>query len=148
MASTDGTISAPTATDPNPVSSSPSTAITEHSSRPAMTPTNPESTQPSTTTSSDHESTSDDRRSRSLTRPTYNTRKSSGTMLIPYDSPDVELKEEENYPPGDARAMSPRRSPEETNKMFDKSRLALTKCVCPCPSTTHFSIEQAAKLRC
>lgn len=47
-------------------------------------------------------------------------------MLIPSDSPDVELKEEENYPPGDARAMSPRRSPEETNKMFDKSRAALT----------------------
>ena len=52
-------------------------------------------------------------------------------MLIPSDSPNVELKEEENYPPGDARAMSPRRSPEETNKMFDKSRAALTKSVYP-----------------
>ena len=52
-------------------------------------------------------------------------------MLVPSDSPDVELKEEENYPPGDARAMSPRRSPEETNKMFDKSRAALTKYVYP-----------------
>ena len=52
-------------------------------------------------------------------------------MLVPSDSPDVELKDEGDYPPGDARAMSPRRGPEETDKMFDKSRLALTKYVCP-----------------
>ena len=59
-------------------------------------------------------------------------------MLIPSDSPNVELKEEENYPPGDARAMSPRRSPEETNKMFDKSRAALTKSVHPYLLTSPF----------
>ncbi|KAF6226258.1 hypothetical protein HO133_009124 [Letharia lupina] len=126
MASTHGTTPALTATDPDPVSSSPSTTTTEQSNIPANVPTNPDSTQPSTTTSSDHESTTEERRSRSLTRPKYMSRKSSRTMLIPSDSPDVELKEEENYPPGDARAMSPRRSPEETNAMFDKSRLALT----------------------
>lgn len=126
MASTNGMTSAPTASDPDPISFSPSTTTAGHSDPSAKTPTNPDSTQPSTTTSSDHESTPDERRSRSLTRPRFTSRKSSGTMLIPSDSPDVELKEEENYPPGDARAMSPRRSPEETNKMFDKSRLNLT----------------------
>ncbi|CAF9929605.1 hypothetical protein IMSHALPRED_007954 [Imshaugia aleurites] len=121
MASTDTTTSAPTATDPDPITSSPSTTTTSHSDAPAKAPTNPDSAQPSTTTSSDTE----ERRSRSLTRPKYVSRKSSRTMLVPSDSPDVELKDEENYPPGDARAMSPRRSPEETNKLFDKSRLAL-----------------------
>ena len=72
-------------------------------------------------------------------------------MLIPSDSPDVELKEEENYPPGDARAMSPRRSPEETNKMFDKSRAALTKSVhpylCPSPFPSLPSLDSAATVK-
>lgn len=69
-------------------------------------------------------------------------------MLIPSDSPDVVLKEEENYPPGDARAMSPRRGPEETDKMFDKSRLALTKCARPCPPYSFIvTVAQAANLR-
>lgn len=133
MASADASTSEPTATDPSPVVSSPSTSTSEHQNTLAKTPTNPDSTRPSTTTSSDHESTNEERRSRSLTRPRFVSRKSSHTMLVPSDSPDVELKEEENYPPGDARAMSPRRGPEETDKMFDKSRLALTKCACPCP---------------
>lgn len=148
MASTDGTTSAPIATEPNPVSTSPSTIASDPSNIPAKTPTNPDSTQPSTTASSDQESitdTTDERRSRSLTRPKYTSRKSSRTMLIPSDSPDVELKEEENYPPGDARAMSPRRSPEETDAMFDKSRLALTKCVLslthPVPPRPFFMIS-------
>ncbi|CAD6571526.1 MAG: hypothetical protein ASARMPRED_004626 [Alectoria sarmentosa] len=126
MASIDGAVSAPTTTHPNPVSISPSTAASDPSDTLAKIPTNPDSTQPSSTTSSDHESITEERRSRSLTRPKFISRKSSRTMLIPSDSPDVELKEEENYPPGDARAMSPRRSPEETNALFDKSRLALT----------------------
>lgn len=133
MASNDPTTSAPTATHPNPVISSPSSITSEHQDTPAKIVTNPDSNQPSTSTSSDHESSNEERRSRSLTRPKYTSRKSSRTMLIPSDSPNVELKDEENYPPGDARAMSPRRGPEETDKMFDKSRLALTKCASPHP---------------
>lgn len=71
-------------------------------------------------------------------------------MLIPSDSPDVELKDEENYPPGDARAMSPRRGPEETDKMFDKSRLALTMCACPQPLSPSLcvTVKQTANQRC
>ena len=141
MASTDPSTSKPMATDPSPVVSSPSISTSEHQNTLAKSPTNPDSTRPSTTTSSDQESSNEDRRSRSLTRPNFTARKSSHTMLIPSDSPDVELKEEENYPPGDARAMSPRRGPEETDKMFDKSRLALTKCACPDPPVPPLSLS-------
>ena len=135
MASTDATAPALPPTNLDPVVSSPPATTVENTNDLTNVTTNPDSTQPSTTTSSDQESTTEERRSRSLTRPTYTGRKSSRTMLVPSDSPDVELKEEENYPPGDARAMSPRRGPEETDKMFDKSRLALTKCACPDPCT-------------
>ena len=59
-----------------------------------------------------------------LQRPKLGSRKSSGTIIIPRDSPHVELKEEE-YDDGDARTMSPRRSSEEIEKMGQEARLAL-----------------------
>lgn len=59
-----------------------------------------------------------------LTRPRLGSRKSSGTIIIPRDSPQVELKEEE-YDDGDARTMSPRRSSEEIEKMGQEARQAL-----------------------
>jgi len=58
------------------------------------------------------------------TRPRLGSRKSSGTIIIPRDSPNVELKEEE-YDDGDARTMSPRRSSEEIEKMGQEARQAL-----------------------
>lgn len=58
------------------------------------------------------------------TRPRLGSRKSSGTIIIPRDSPNVELKEEE-YDDGDARTMSPRRSSEEIEKMGQDARQAL-----------------------
>tara|TARA_R110002003_G_scaffold279_21_gene18169 strand:- start:2238 stop:2489 length:252 start_codon:yes stop_codon:yes gene_type:complete len=57
-------------------------------------------------------------------RPRLGSRKSSGTIIIPRDSPNVELKEEE-YDDGDARTMSPRRSSEEIEKMGHDARQAL-----------------------
>lgn len=57
-------------------------------------------------------------------RPRLGSRKSSGTIIIPRDSPNVELKEEE-YDDGDARTMSPRRSSEEIHKMGEDARQAL-----------------------
>src|SRR5215813_4489240 len=45
-------------------------------------------------------------------RPRLHQRKSSGTIIVPRDAPDIEIKDEE-YDEGDARAMSPRRSIEE-----------------------------------
>jgi hypothetical protein len=60
----------------------------------------------------------------STLRPRLGSRKSSGTIIIPRDSPHVELKEEE-YDDGDARTMSPRRSSEEIEKMGQDARQAL-----------------------
>lgn len=57
-------------------------------------------------------------------RPRLGSRKSSGTIIIPRDSEQVELKEEE-YDDGDARTMSPRRSSEEIEKMGTEARQAL-----------------------
>ncbi|KAF2813135.1 uncharacterized protein BDZ99DRAFT_382396 [Mytilinidion resinicola] len=59
-----------------------------------------------------------------LQRPKLGSRKSSGTIIIPRDSPHVELKEEE-YDESDARTMSPRRSSEEIEKMGQEARQAL-----------------------
>lgn len=57
-------------------------------------------------------------------RPRLGSRKSSGTIIIPRDSPQVELKEEE-YDDNDARTMSPRRSSEEIERMGQGARQAL-----------------------
>ncbi|KAF1943548.1 hypothetical protein EJ02DRAFT_130179 [Clathrospora elynae] len=57
-------------------------------------------------------------------RPRLGSRKSSGTIIIPRDSPNVEMQEEE-YDDGDARTMSPRRSSEEIEKMGQDAREAL-----------------------
>ena len=59
-----------------------------------------------------------------LARPTLGSRKSSGTIIIPRDSPTVEAKDE-HYDADDARAMSPRRSSDEIEKMGDDARHAL-----------------------
>jgi hypothetical protein len=65
-----------------------------------------------------------DQDSSKLGRPRLGSRKSSGTIIIPRDSPHVELKEEA-YDEGDARTMSPRRSSEEIEKMGHEAREAL-----------------------
>ena len=86
-----------------------------------------ESSQTSTNTSDGE----DERRSRSNSRsvrPALGTRKSSGTMIVPADHPDVEGKDEE-YPPYDARAMSPRRSSADTDKMVEETRRIVERYV-------------------
>ncbi|KAL9613145.1 MAG: hypothetical protein Q9167_002310 [Letrouitia subvulpina] len=52
-----------------------------------------------------------------LKRPTLVKRMSSGTMIIPRDQPT--LGPEREYPPDDVRSMSPRRSSEITQSIFD-----------------------------
>jgi len=59
-------------------------------------------------------------------RPKLHTRKSSGTIIVPRDDPNVEIADEE-YDEGDARAMSPRRSSEELDRMEDSARQALVE---------------------
>lgn len=61
-------------------------------------------------------------------RPNLHTRKSSGTIIVPRDDPNIEMENEE-YDEGDARAMSPRRSSEELDRMEDNARQALVEYV-------------------
>ncbi|MCJ1430221.1 hypothetical protein MMC29_008138 [Sticta canariensis] len=89
------------------------------------TTTTNSSTAPSIFSSSDMEDAETDT-STTLTRPTLDRRKSSGTIIVPRDHPDVEIREE-HFPPGDARAMSPRRTSVEVEKLGRDTRLALQK---------------------
>ncbi|MCJ1299042.1 hypothetical protein MMC08_001833 [Hypocenomyce scalaris] len=57
-------------------------------------------------------------------RPKLCSRKSSGTIIVPLDHPNVEIQNEE-YPPEDARAMSPRGNSEETDKLSHDTRRAV-----------------------
>jgi len=50
--------------------------------------------------------------------------KSSGTIIVPRDQPNIELVEEE-YGPEDARTMSPRRTSEEVTRLGENARQAL-----------------------
>ncbi|KAF2753126.1 hypothetical protein EJ05DRAFT_226272 [Pseudovirgaria hyperparasitica] len=59
-----------------------------------------------------------------LQRPKLGSRKSSGTIIIPRDSPHVELKDED-YDETDARTMSPRRSSEEIDRLGEGAKDAL-----------------------
>jgi hypothetical protein len=57
-------------------------------------------------------------------RPKLPSRKSSGTIIVPRDDPNIEIKEEE-YGPEDARTMSPRRTSEEVDRLGENARQAL-----------------------
>lgn len=63
-----------------------------------------------------------------LQRPKMPNRKSSGTIIVPRDAPDIEAEDEE-YESGDARTMSPRRTSEEVDKLEESARQALIQCV-------------------
>ncbi|KAI5463572.1 hypothetical protein BGZ63DRAFT_422910 [Mariannaea sp. PMI_226] len=59
-------------------------------------------------------------------RPSLPTRKSSGTMVVPRDSSDVGPVES-NYGPDDVRAMSPRRTSEDLDKIGKEAREEMRK---------------------
>ncbi|KAF2668203.1 hypothetical protein BT63DRAFT_433141 [Microthyrium microscopicum] len=59
-----------------------------------------------------------------LQRPKLPSRKSSGTIIVPRDDPNIEMIEEE-YGPEDARTMSPRRTSEEVDRLGENARQAL-----------------------
>ena len=65
-----------------------------------------------------------ERQIKRLQRPKLGSRKSSGSIIIPRESPVVELKHEE-YDDDDARAMSPRRTSDEIDRMGVDAREAL-----------------------
>ncbi|KAL8634848.1 MAG: hypothetical protein Q9228_007597 [Teloschistes exilis] len=102
-------------TDPPQSSTIPTIIKTEHGTTSLPTPPFSRST---SNTSSDVDEGGD-----KLQRPKLVQRKSSGTMIIPRDAPTNGPKVE--YPPDDARAMSPRRSTEETELMVKTARLSL-----------------------
>lgn len=121
---------------PQPTSTNPPflTPGTNSPITPAMATTDttePSSTTASTTTSSDEEPNDPDRDPNStLTRPVFPSRKSSGTNIVPRDHPDVEVRQE-SFSPGDARAMSPRRTSMEVEQLGRETRMALQQYISP-----------------
>ena len=63
-----------------------------------------------------------------LQRPRLVSRKSSGSIIVPRDSSVIEVTHEE-YDSTDARAMSPRRTSDEIDRMGDDARQALEQFV-------------------
>jgi len=59
-----------------------------------------------------------------LRRPKLLSRVSSSTIIVPRDTPNIEMIDEE-YAPGDARSMSPRRTSEEVDRLGENARQAL-----------------------
>jgi hypothetical protein len=64
-----------------------------------------------------------------MQRPKLHTRKSSGTIIVPRDDPNVEVRDE-HYDEGDARTMSPRRSSEEVERLEEGARQTMIEYVC------------------
>ncbi len=63
-------------------------------------------------------------------RPRLHSRKSSGTIIVPREHPRVELKEgDEVFDEDDARAMSPRRSSQDLEKISEDAKLQLNEYV-------------------
>ncbi|KAF2273413.1 bZIP transcription factor [Westerdykella ornata] len=109
---------------PVAATASPATAPQEAADyRPTLAPRG-QTTSSSSSSSSVSEADQPTSEPNKLTRPRLGSRKSSGTIIIPRDSEQVELKEEE-YDDGDARTMSPRRSSEEIERMGQEARQAL-----------------------
>ncbi|KAE9381699.1 hypothetical protein N431DRAFT_322406 [Stipitochalara longipes BDJ] len=83
-------------------------------------------------TSSSSSSVHEDGRPRTpqepLKRPKMTSRKLSGTIIVPREHPKVELGEDdEEFDEDDARAMSPRRSSQDLEKMGQDARAQLNE---------------------
>ncbi|KAL8654485.1 MAG: hypothetical protein Q9226_003417 [Calogaya cf. arnoldii] len=90
---------------------------------PAIVHSNPTNTNtPYSSQSTDTDETPDTNK---LSRPQLMSRKSSGTIIIPREAPTEAPPQD--FPPGDARAMSPRRSSEETDKMLTSARQSIER---------------------
>jgi len=57
-------------------------------------------------------------------RPRLASRKPSASILVPRDHPEIEIEEEE-FPPDDARAMSPRRNSADVERLGKEARATL-----------------------
>lgn len=84
-----------------------------------------------------------------LPRPKLGSRKSSGTIIIPRDSPQVELgEEEEEYDENDARTMSPRRTSEEIEKISQEAREALIQQAKALQASLLSIVDRVESVRC
>jgi hypothetical protein len=81
----------------------------------------------SSSSSSSISETQRDRKSRA-DRPRLASRKPSASILVPRDHPEIEIEEEE-FPPDDARAMSPRRNSADVERLGREARETLQQCV-------------------
>lgn len=84
----------------------------------------------SSTTSSDTDDTDSDHSIHLAPRPRLSGRMSSGTNIVPRDHPDIEIRNE-TFAANDARAMSPRRTSLETEKLGEDTRRSLQMLVFP-----------------
>ncbi|MCJ1453833.1 hypothetical protein MMC28_004182 [Mycoblastus sanguinarius] len=135
--------------------SKPVPSIAEPPTATAPRTTNPDSNAtsnaPSTVASnvtSDTEDTYAERmigRSTLCMRPGLGGRKESGSMIVPHDHPDIEIQNE-TFPPGDARAMSPKRSSEETDRIIGRSRLAVQNHCAELQSSLSALVEKVEKV--
>lgn len=90
-----------------------------------VTDTASTSTSSSSSSSSVHE---DGMPSQTLRRPKLSSRKSSGTIIVPRENAKIELAEsDEVFDEDDARAMSPRRSSQDLEKMSQDARTQLNE---------------------
>jgi hypothetical protein len=78
----------------------------------------------SSNASSDTDDTDSDRSIRLAPRPRLSGRMSSGTNIVPRDHPNIEMRDEK-FAANDARAMSPRRTSLETEKLGEDTRRSL-----------------------
>ncbi|EYE98025.1 short coiled-coil protein [Aspergillus ruber CBS 135680] len=86
-------------------------------------PNDPSRTHMSVSSSSSVSDAETERRGRSE-RPRMASRKPSASILVPRDHPEIEIEEEE-FPPDDARAMSPRRNSADLERLGKEARHTL-----------------------
>jgi hypothetical protein len=79
------------------------------------------------------------------------SRKSSGTIIVPREHPRVELQEgDEVFDEDDARAMSPRRSSQDLEKMSQDAREHLNEYVLSYPTfqqNTPLNLQASNKIQ-
>ncbi|EGD90590.1 hypothetical protein H112_02056 [Trichophyton rubrum D6] len=113
-----------------PVHTMPSPAPNDSNSNGTTNGTHPtanhdnENSHPSTTSSSSSVSDVESERKSRADRPRIASRKPSASILVPRDHPEIEIEKEE-FPPDDARAMSPRRNFADVKRLGTQARLTL-----------------------
>ena len=118
----------PTTTQKNLQTQHTKMATSTDSQGSAPVPTMPQPNDPSqhhmsVSSSSSISDAETERRGRSE-RPRMASRKPSASILVPRDHPEIEIEEEE-FPPDDARAMSPRRNSADLERLGKEARQTL-----------------------